>query len=144
MPGLMQRMAATTPLPDITLTLTCRTGYLDLASLGTLPKYTCGHLYFHPNFSVPRDAHRLANELGHNLTRLTGWEAVMRIRCSRGLRISNFHGNFFIRSTDLLALPQVLRSLRAHCVNSSTGAVLAGCSVGLVAICRDNPTCLKS
>ena len=31
----------------------------------------------------------------------------MRIRCSKGLRISHFHGHFFIRSTDLLALPQV-------------------------------------
>ncbi len=31
----------------------------------------------------------------------------MRIRCSKGLRISAFHGHFFIRSTDLLALPQV-------------------------------------
>ena len=30
----------------------------------------------------------------------------MRIRCSKGLRISAFHGHFFIRSTDLLALPQ--------------------------------------
>ena len=35
------------------------------------------------------------------------WEGVMRIRCSKGLRISHFHGHFFIRSTDLLALPQV-------------------------------------
>jgi protein transport protein SEC24 len=30
----------------------------------------------------------------------------MRIRCSKGLRISTFHGHFFIRSSDLLALPQ--------------------------------------
>lgn len=29
----------------------------------------------------------------------------MRIRCSKGLRISAFYGHFFIRSTDLLALP---------------------------------------
>ena len=33
------------------------------------------------------------------------WEAVMRIRCSKGLRINAFYGHFFIRSTDLLALP---------------------------------------
>ena len=31
----------------------------------------------------------------------------MRIRCSKGIRINSFHGHFFIRSTDLLALPQV-------------------------------------
>jgi protein transport protein SEC24 len=37
---------------------------------------------------------------------LAGWEAVLRIRCSKGIRINSFHGHFFIRSTDLLALPQ--------------------------------------
>lgn len=31
----------------------------------------------------------------------------MRVRCSRGLRVSTFHGPMFVRSTDLLALPQV-------------------------------------
>jgi protein transport protein SEC24 len=34
-------------------------------------------------------------------------QAVMRIRCSKGLRISTFHGHFFNRSSDLLSLPQV-------------------------------------
>lgn len=34
-----------------------------------------------------------------NLSRETAWEAVMRIRCSKGLRISAFFGHFFIRST---------------------------------------------
>ena len=29
----------------------------------------------------------------------------MRVRCTRGMRISNFYGNYFIRGTDLLALP---------------------------------------
>lgn len=31
----------------------------------------------------------------------------MRVRASRGLRMSSFHGNFFVRSTDLLAMPAV-------------------------------------
>ena len=35
----------------------------------------------------------------------------MRIRCSKGIRINSFHGHFFIRSTDLLALPQVRAAL---------------------------------
>ena len=34
-------------------------------------------------------------------------EAVIRVRASRGLRMSSFHGNFFVRSTDLLAMPAV-------------------------------------
>ena len=86
-------------------------GPTDLASLAALPKYTCGQLYYYPGFNATstnsRDSRRLAAELRRNLTRPTGWEAVMRIRCSRGLRISAFHGHFFVRSTDLLALPQV-------------------------------------
>lgn len=31
----------------------------------------------------------------------------MRVRCTRGLTIHTFHGNFFVRSTDLLSLPNV-------------------------------------
>lgn len=31
----------------------------------------------------------------------------MRIRCTRGLALHTFHGNFFVRSTDLLSLPNV-------------------------------------
>lgn len=41
------------------------------------------------------------------LTRKIGFEAVMRVRCTRGLAIHTFHGNFFVRSTDLLSLPNV-------------------------------------
>ena len=44
-------------------------------------------------------------EVCKNLAQTLGWEAVMRVRCGKGLRISTFHGHFFIRSTDLLALP---------------------------------------
>ena len=28
-------------------------------------------------------------------------------RCTRGLTLHTFHGNFFVRSTDLLSLPNV-------------------------------------
>lgn len=85
----------------------CSAQNTDVASLAALPKYTCGHLYYHPRFIGQRDAPKLRAELHRNLTRPTGWEAVMRIRTSRGLRVSAFHGHFFVRSSDLLALPQV-------------------------------------
>ncbi|KAK9828118.1 hypothetical protein WJX81_006860 [Elliptochloris bilobata] len=81
--------------------------FIDVASFGALSRYTCGQLYYYPGFHPDRDGARVEAEVRHNLTRTTGWEAVMRIRCSKGLRISAFHGHFFIRSTDLLALPQV-------------------------------------
>lgn len=31
----------------------------------------------------------------------------MRLRCTKGMSINTFHGNFFVRSTDLLSLPNV-------------------------------------
>ncbi|KAI8020594.1 Protein transport protein Sec24-like [Camellia lanceoleosa] len=34
-------------------------------------------------------------------------EAVMRIGCGKGVRFTSYHGNFMLRSTDLLALPAV-------------------------------------
>jgi len=46
--------------------------------------------------------------MGHACaTRLSHYFAV--IRCSRisGLAIHSFHGNFFVRSTDLLSLPNI-------------------------------------
>ncbi|KAH9286610.1 Protein transport protein Sec24B [Echinococcus granulosus] len=41
------------------------------------------------------------------LIRKIGFEAVLRLRCTRGLTVQNFYGNFFMRSVDLLILPIV-------------------------------------
>ncbi|CAD7697205.1 unnamed protein product [Ostreobium quekettii] len=81
--------------------------FIDLASLSALPRYTGGQVYYYPGFHCQRDATKLQAELSWNLKRTTAWEAVMRIRCSKGLRIIGFTGHFFIRSSDLLALPTV-------------------------------------
>ena len=46
--------------------------YMDLASLGTLCKYTCGQLYHYPQFNAAQHAPKLRHELRNNLTRTTG------------------------------------------------------------------------
>ena len=79
--------------------------YTDVAALSGLSKHTGGQLYYYPAFNAQLHAPKLKSELTHCLTRTTGFEAVMRVRCTRGMRISNFYGNYFIRGTDLLALP---------------------------------------
>ncbi|KAG9093067.1 COPII subunit [Ceratobasidium sp. UAMH 11750] len=83
--------------------------YTDVASLSCLPHYTSGQTFFYPAFNASRaeDALKFAHEFGEVLGSAIGLEAVMRVRASRGLRMSQFHGNFFVRSTDLLALPAV-------------------------------------
>jgi hypothetical protein len=57
-----------------------------------------------PPSSSPTGA-KYEHDLHHDLTRATAFEAVMRVRATRGIRFSNFYGNYFIRGTDLLALP---------------------------------------
>ncbi|GAX25112.1 protein transport protein SEC24 [Fistulifera solaris] len=79
--------------------------YMDLASLGDLPKYTAGTLHSYPSFNLERDGQRFEEQLNKNLTQTTAFEAVMRIRCTKGMKITNFYGNFFIRGQDLMALP---------------------------------------
>jgi protein transport protein SEC24 len=79
--------------------------YMDLAALGELPRYTAGNLHSYASFNHDKDGPRFEAELNKNLTQTTAFEAVMRIRCTKGMRITNFYGNFYIRGTDLLALP---------------------------------------
>lgn len=73
-------------------------------------KYSGGEIKYYPAYhseSNPEQVIRFCVDLKRYLTRKIGFEAVMRIRCTRGLAIHTFHGNFFVRSTDLLALPNV-------------------------------------
>ena len=81
--------------------------YMDLAALGELPKMTAGNLYSYVSFSYEKDGERFEEQLHKTLVSETAFEAVMRIRCTKGMRIPNFYGNFYIRGTDLMALPNV-------------------------------------
>ncbi|KAM9312521.1 protein transport protein Sec24A [Gastrophryne carolinensis] len=84
--------------------------YSDLASLGCISRYSAGSTYYYRAYHHqhnPVQVEKLQKELKRYLTRKIGFEAVMRIRCTKGLSIHTFHGNFFVRSTDLLSLPNV-------------------------------------
>eukprot|EP00250_Pteridium_aquilinum_P016949 c23383_g1_i2 orf=480-4016(-) len=81
--------------------------YIDLASLGTLSKYTAGQIYYYPSFQPHLSGEKFSYELARDLTRETAWEAVLRIRCGKGMRFSTYHGHFMLRSSDLMALPAV-------------------------------------
>ncbi|XP_030046662.1 protein transport protein Sec24B isoform X2 [Microcaecilia unicolor] len=84
--------------------------YSDLASLACMSKYSAGCIYYYPSFHHihnPAEADKLQKDLKRYFTRKIGFEAVMRIRCTKGLSIHTFHGNFFVRSTDLLSLANI-------------------------------------
>lgn len=79
--------------------------YTDVASLGSLAKFSGGQVYYYPAFDAARDGEKFSTELAHTLTRETSWEAVVRMRCTKGMRLANFYGNHFLRGPDLLSVP---------------------------------------
>ncbi|KAF9579772.1 COPII subunit [Lunasporangiospora selenospora] len=85
--------------------------YSDVATLSCLPRFTGGSTFFYPAFTAAKseDALKFAHELAEFMSQRIALEAVMRVRASKGLRMSAFYGNFFVRSTDLLSLPNVPR-----------------------------------
>ena len=68
--------------------------YTDVATLGYASEVTGGEIFFYPNFHAPRDILKFSSELAHTLTRETGYQSLMKVRCSNGLQVSSYHGNF--------------------------------------------------
>uniref|UniRef100_A0A6N2M2Z1 Uncharacterized protein n=1 Tax=Salix viminalis TaxID=40686 RepID=A0A6N2M2Z1_SALVM len=80
---------------------------VNVYTFRALAKYSGGQIYHYPSFQSATHGEKLRHELARDITRETAWEAVMRIRCGKGVRFTSYHGNFMLRSTDLLALPAV-------------------------------------
>lgn len=68
--------------------------YIDVATIGHISATTGGETYLYPNFVRERDSQKLADELSHAFHRETGHQALMKVRCSNGLQVSAYHGNF--------------------------------------------------
>lgn len=84
--------------------------HCDLATISGISKFSGGQVQTFAGFHStqnPSVAERFDRALRRYLTRKIGFEAVMRIRCTRGMSLHTFHGHFFVRSTDLLSLPNV-------------------------------------
>lgn len=61
---------------------------------GHVSGVTGGETFFYPNFHAPRDLLKLSRELAHTVQRETGYQALMKVRCSNGLQVSAYHGGF--------------------------------------------------
>lgn len=69
-------------------------GYLDVGTIGHVASTTGGETFYYPNFIGGRDNAKLSMEIKHAVTRETGVQALMKVRCSNGLQIAGYHGNF--------------------------------------------------
>ncbi|XP_054781200.1 protein transport protein SEC24 C-like isoform X1 [Prosopis cineraria] len=68
--------------------------YVDIASISVIPRTTGGQVYYYYPFSAFSDPAKLYNDLRWNITRPQGFEAVMRVRCSQGIQVQEYYGNF--------------------------------------------------
>ncbi|KAL5601416.1 hypothetical protein BROUX41_002597 [Berkeleyomyces rouxiae] len=69
-------------------------GYLDIGTVGHVPALSGGETFYYPNFVAARDGKKMALEIKHAVTRETGYQALIKVRCSNGLQVSSYHGNF--------------------------------------------------
>ncbi|KAJ4964766.1 hypothetical protein NE237_016615 [Protea cynaroides] len=81
--------------------------YVDIASISVVPKTTGGQIYYYYPFSVVSDSAKLYNDLRWNVTRPQGFEAVMRVRCSQGLQVQEYSGNYCKRIPTDVDLPGI-------------------------------------
>ncbi|KAL6721448.1 COPII coat Sec23p-Sfb3p heterodimer component [Lecanora helva] len=72
--------------------------YMDIATIGHLAAVSGGETFFYPNYIAPRDSLRLEQEVKHTVIRETGYQALMKVRCSNGLQVSSYYGNFLQHS----------------------------------------------
>lgn len=63
-------------------------------SIGHVSALSGGETFFYPNFHAPRDLLKVRREIAHATTRESGYQALMKVRCSNGLQVSSYHGNF--------------------------------------------------
>ncbi|KAJ4841124.1 hypothetical protein Tsubulata_003768 [Turnera subulata] len=81
--------------------------YVDIASISVIPKTTGGQVYYYYPFSAVSDTAKLYNDLRWNVTRPQGFEAVMRVRCSQGIQVQEYQGNFCKRIPTDVDLPGI-------------------------------------
>uniref|UniRef100_A0A8C9XTX1 SEC24 homolog C, COPII coat complex component n=1 Tax=Sander lucioperca TaxID=283035 RepID=A0A8C9XTX1_SANLU len=73
--------------------------YVDVATLGVVPVSTGGSIYKYTYFQAQSDTERFLNDLRRDIQKLVGFDAVMRVRTSTGIRATDFFGSFFMSNT---------------------------------------------
>lgn len=85
----------------------CANSYVDLATISPMSTKTAGQIFLYPGFNSKKDGEALYHDILHNVTRYTGFDAVMTVRCSSGLKVAEYYGNFYHRTPHELDLATI-------------------------------------
>ncbi|KAM6503346.1 sec24-related protein [Amanita muscaria] len=72
--------------------------FTDIGTIGTVASLSGGDIFFHPRFDPERDNPVIASQMQRLFRRNQGFDCAMKVRCSKGLRVSTYLGNFLQRS----------------------------------------------
>uniref|UniRef100_A0A8C9VGQ0 Protein transport protein Sec24C-like n=1 Tax=Scleropages formosus TaxID=113540 RepID=A0A8C9VGQ0_SCLFO len=73
--------------------------YVDVATLGIVPSFTGGSLYKYTYFQATTDRECFLHDLRRAVQKHMGFDAVMRVRTSTGIRAMDFYGSFYMSNT---------------------------------------------
>uniref|UniRef100_A0A8C4MJQ7 SEC24 homolog C, COPII coat complex component n=1 Tax=Equus asinus asinus TaxID=83772 RepID=A0A8C4MJQ7_EQUAS len=73
--------------------------YVDVATLCVVPQLTGGSVYKYACFQVENDQERFLSDLRRDVQKVVGFDAVMRVRTSTGIRAVDFFGAFYMSNT---------------------------------------------
>lgn len=73
--------------------------YVDVATLSVVPQLTGGSVYKYACFQVENDQERFLSDLRCDVQKVVGFDAVMRVRTSTGIRAIDFFGCFYMSNT---------------------------------------------
>uniref|UniRef100_A0AAF5CSM4 PDZ domain-containing protein n=1 Tax=Strongyloides stercoralis TaxID=6248 RepID=A0AAF5CSM4_STRER len=76
--------------------------FIDITSLSPLISISGGHLYKYQYFNASNEGELFLSDLQKSISRKIGFDAIMRVRTSYGLRPYSFYGHFLMQnSTDM-------------------------------------------
>uniref|UniRef100_A0A6P4EQB4 Protein transport protein Sec24C n=1 Tax=Drosophila rhopaloa TaxID=1041015 RepID=A0A6P4EQB4_DRORH len=81
--------------------------YIDLATIGQVPRLTGGEVFKYTYFQADVDGKRLIEDIIKNVSRPIAFDAVMRVRTSAGIRPTEFFGHFFMSNTTDVELASI-------------------------------------
>jgi len=81
--------------------------YVDLPTLGQVVRLTGGEIYKYTYFQADLDGERLLADLARVVRSPVGFDAIMRVRTSTGIRPVDFHGHFYMSNTTDMELAAI-------------------------------------
>ncbi|XP_055875953.1 protein transport protein Sec24C-like [Biomphalaria glabrata] len=73
--------------------------YIDVATMSDICRVTSGNIYKYSYFQADIDGERFIEDLKTSVKRSQGFDAILRVRTSTGIRPVDFYGNFYMANT---------------------------------------------